>query len=80
MARMATKPAAVLALIAAFPMLASCAAPAPSAADAFDGGLPSFGWAPRPRMRAPSAERPAWLPSLPAEQPRLPAPGYGFRA
>lgn len=79
MLRTATNSAAVLALLAALPVLAACAVPEPSAADAFEG-LPAFGWTPRPRMRAPSAERPAWLPSPPAEQQRLPAPGYGFRA
>jgi hypothetical protein len=66
---------ALLALLAAVAAMAACAAPAPSGGD----GLPTFGWT-RPRMRAPSAERPAWLPSWPAEQPRIPAPGDGFRA
>ena len=66
---------AALALLAALAALPSCTMPAPSAAD----GLPTFGWAP-PRMRAPSSERPAWLPSPPTEPQRLPAPRDGFRA
>lgn len=78
MARMATNSAAALALLAALAVLGSCAAPASSTASTSDG-LPAFRWTP-PRMRAPSAERPAWLPSLPADLPRIPAPDMGFRA
>ena len=75
MARMVTHATAALALLV---VLAACAASEPCAADAPDR-LPTFGWTPLPRMRAPSAERPAWLPSLPADPPRFPAPSDGFR-
>lgn len=78
MARTATHAAATLALIAALPVLPACAALEPAAVDT-SNRLPNFGW-PSPRMRAPSAERPAWLPSLPADPPRIPAPDYVFRA
>jgi hypothetical protein len=63
-------------LFAALSALAACAAPEPSTAST-SGRLPDLGWTP-PRMRAPSAERPAWLPSPPAGAPRLPAPSNGF--
>lgn len=79
MARTATRPAVALALFAALPLVAACAAPEPGAASASDH-LPTFGWAPRPRMRTPSSERPAWLPFLPSDPPRIPAPGDAFRA
>ena len=78
MACKVTHPAAALTLLAALPVLASCAASEPRAAGAPDH-LPSFGWPP-PRMRAPSTERPAWLPPLPADLPRFPAPRDGFQA
>ncbi len=78
MARVAMNSAAALVLLAALPALAACAAPGSSTAGTPDR-LPSFGWAP-PRMRAPSAERPSWLPSLPSDLPRIPTPGDGFRA
>jgi hypothetical protein len=65
-------------LLAALTALAACAAPGPLTAST-SGRLPDLGW-PSPRMRAPSAERPAWLPPPPAEVPRLPAPSGGFRA
>ena len=78
MARMVTHAATALALLAVLPFLSACMVPAPSTASTFDG-LPTFGWTP-PRMRALSTERPAWLPSLPADPPRIPAPDHGFRA
>lgn len=79
MARMVAYAAAILALTAALPvLLAGCSTLEPAAASS-SGHLPTFGW-PSPRMRAPSAERPAWLPTLPADLPRIPAPGDGFRA
>ena len=78
MARASTRTAAALVFLAALPALAACSAPEPSTAST-SGRLPSFGWAP-PRMQAPSAERPPWLPSLPADLPRFPAPSGGFRA
>lgn len=78
MARHVTTVRAALALLVALTALPSCAVRAPSAAVAADG-LPTFGWS-RPRMRAPSDERPAWLPSVPAEQQRIPVPGDLFRA
>ena len=78
MPRTVTHAAAASALGATLSVLAACGTPAPSTASTFDG-LPTFGWAP-PRMRAPSPERPAWLPSLPLDPPRVPAPDHGFRA
>jgi hypothetical protein len=78
MAHPATRPAASLVLLAALPALAACAAPEPPTAGTSDR-RPSFGSRPSPRMRAPSAERPAWLPHLPADPPRVPAPSDGFR-
>ena len=78
MARTVTHAATALALLAALPVLSACATPLPSTANTFDS-LPTFGWAP-PRMRPPSTERPAWLPSLPLDPPRFPAPDHGFRA
>ncbi len=78
MARKVTHAAAALALLAALPALAACTVPEPSAAGVLDN-LPSFGRAP-PRMRAPSAERPPWLPALPADRPRVPSPSDAFRA
>ena len=77
MARTATRLAATLALLATLPLLAGCATPEPSSANAAEW-LPSFGWAP-PRMRAPSTERPVWLAPQPAEPQRMPAPEFGFR-
>ncbi len=78
MARMVTQAATALALLAALPILSACMVPARSTASTFDS-LPTFGWTP-PRMRVPSTERPAWLPSLPRDPPRVPAPDHGFRA
>ena len=76
MAGTAMNHTAALALLAA---LAACAAPDPSTAST-SGHLPGFEWGPSPRVRAPSAERPAWLPYPPAHLPRVPAPSEGFRA
>ena len=76
MARMPVTSAAALLLLAA--TSAACTTSIPSGADSTDR-LPTFGWAP-PRMRAPSAERPAWLPSPPADAPRFPVTNDGFRA
>ncbi len=78
MARMATNSAAALALFAALAALAACTTPEPSTASTVDSPPAAFRWRP-PRMRAPSAERPAWLPLLPADLPRIPAPDVGFR-
>ena len=78
MAHPATRPAASLVWLAALPALAACAALEPPTAGTSDR-RPSFGSRPSPRMRAPSAERPAWLPHLPADLPRLPAPSDRFR-
>lgn len=59
--------------------LASCAAvPEPSTASTSDR-LPVFRMAPPSRMRSPSAERPSWLPSLPADLPRFRTLDDGFR-
>ena len=78
MARPATRPTTVLALLAALPALAACAAFEPSTAST-SHRLPNLGW-PSPRMRAPAAERPPWLsPSPPADLPRSPAPSDAFR-
>jgi hypothetical protein len=68
---------AAAAVLAAVPLLAACATSEPSTADTSDN-LPTFRWAP-PRMRAPSTERPPWLPSLPADLPRIAVPDHGFR-
>jgi hypothetical protein len=78
MGRTVAHAAAILALSAVLPVLAGCSTLEPAAASNSDR-LPTFGW-PSPRMRAPSSERPAWLPTLPADLPRIPAPGDGFRA
>jgi hypothetical protein len=78
MAGTATRPVVALALLAALSPLAACAAFEPSTAGT-SGGLPGFGWGLR-RMRAPSAERPPWLPLLPTDLPRFPTPSDGFRA
>ncbi len=77
MARMVTQAATALALLAALPILSACATRLP--ATGTSDRLPTFGWTP-PRMRVPSTERPAWLPSLPRDPPRVPAPDHGFRA
>jgi hypothetical protein len=63
-------------LLAVLLVLAACATPEPTAASASDH-LPAFGWPPS-RMRPPSAERPVWLPSLPADLQRVPVPDDGF--
>ena len=59
-----------LALGAALCLLGGCAVQEPTAASN-SGQIPNFGWPP-PRMRPPSAERPAWLPTLPPNLPRYP--------
>jgi len=79
MANAATRSTAALVLVATLPLMAACAAPESSTADNSDD-LPVFSWTPLPRMRPPSTERPAWLPSLPADLPRFPVPSDGFRA
>ena len=78
MARTSTPLAAALTMAAALPLMAACAAPVSGTASTLDR-LPTFKWAP-PRMRAPTTERPSWLPSLPADPLRFPAPSDGFRA
>jgi hypothetical protein len=78
MARTSTPFAAALTMAAALPLVAACAAPVSGTASTSDR-FPTFGWAP-PRMRAPSSDRPAWLPSSPVDPPRVPAPEHGFRA